>query len=142
MELSFYINNRLDWRRHNDLECEKVESIWIKVFVKSSKNILFCVMCSPTGSSSYLPKNFTNFIKNICYTNDLICGIPKQNWQRLSAEPLTCQVVMPTRLQFRFLQQQQIETLKLSSFLYDKSKTYETGSAGTALVGKKLDCIQ
>ena len=57
-----YISDRLNWTRRNDLETVELESIWIEVFPHKSKSILICVMYRPPDSSSYVPKDFSNFL--------------------------------------------------------------------------------
>ena len=57
-----YINERLDWRRREDLECDDLECIWIEVFIKGLKNLLLCVMYRPPDSSLYQPINFKTLL--------------------------------------------------------------------------------
>ena len=52
------MNERLDWQRREDLESQDLECMFVQVFLKQSKSILFCVMYRPPDSSTYLPDNF------------------------------------------------------------------------------------
>ena len=60
--ISFYINERPDWRRRDDLECDDLECIRIEVFIKGSKNELLCVMYRPPESLVYQPINFKTLL--------------------------------------------------------------------------------
>ena len=45
-----YINEKLDFIRRNDLESDQIESIWIEIRIKNSKNMLLCILYKPPDS--------------------------------------------------------------------------------------------
>ena len=54
-----FIRNDLPWQRRMDLENdEKIEAIWIEIFLQKSRSILICVLYRPPETSSYFNRDF------------------------------------------------------------------------------------
>ena len=46
-----YIRYDLSWHRRPDLESDKIEAIWIEIFIPKSRPILICFMYRPPDTS-------------------------------------------------------------------------------------------
>ena len=64
-----YISDKHDFVRKKDLELMEIESIWIEIRIKKSKNVLLCTTYRPPDSSLHLTDNFADIFSNILSTD-------------------------------------------------------------------------
>jgi exonuclease III len=64
--VAFYINERLEWRRRDDLESAELESIWIEIFIKGLKNIPF-VLCTNPQKAHYIYRKTSKLYYTLNY---------------------------------------------------------------------------
>ena len=66
--VGLYISNKQDFVRRKDLELTEIESIWIEIRIKKSKNILLCATYRPLDSSLHLTDNSAYIISKFSNT--------------------------------------------------------------------------
>ena len=59
------ITDGIRWDRRFDLESEKIESVWLEIRPRRSKNFLLGYMYRPPESSKYLGKDFVNHLNGM-----------------------------------------------------------------------------
>ena len=80
----FYIREDIEWHRRDDLEVDGIECIWVEIFVKKSKSMLFCTLYKPPDSSKHLDKTFTSKL------DEMITMIHHENKETIIAGDLNC----------------------------------------------------
>ena len=58
--VALYVLYKHNFVRRKDLELLEIESIWIEIRIKKSKNILLCTTHRPPDSTLHLTDNFAN----------------------------------------------------------------------------------
>ena len=48
----------MTWQSRPDLEYDKIEAIWIEIFIPKSRPVLICFMYRPPDTSKYLNQDF------------------------------------------------------------------------------------
>ena len=57
-----YVKENLNFKRRVDLEYNNLGCIWLDVFLKNSKSILFGCFYRPPGTSTYLSKDYCSIL--------------------------------------------------------------------------------
>lgn len=70
--VGMYISNNLQWKIA-DINCGDLESIWIEICVKKSKNFLVNTTYKPPDTSKHLSKNFNELFENMLITANTLC---------------------------------------------------------------------
>ena len=60
-----YVSNKIQFNCRKDLEENKLECIWIEVYLKKSQNYLIGTIYQPPDGSKYLPTCFNNSLHNM-----------------------------------------------------------------------------
>ena len=79
-----FIRNDLSWLRRKDLENDKIEAVWIEIFLQKAKSILICFLCRPPDTLSYLSKYFDPLF------DDMLTTANAENKEIIRAVDLNC----------------------------------------------------
>jgi len=70
--VGMYISNNLEWNIVN-IDCDKLESIWVEIYLKNSKNFLVNTTYRPPDSSKHLCKLFNELFEKSLITASTLC---------------------------------------------------------------------